>query len=534
MKKPMGGSAPTSTYQQTRNVRRAARTLVGRFRGGKLAPVMAEAIRGNEGGLLSQSITLELDPIAGRMITPITGELISVFVPVQAIDAIKNPTADFAGLTEVIREKILSGSPLFTLETEGEISKRCGINPRSIGGVKKVNEMVRLAHNAAVNYLRQRKYTYAAKVLGTNTAITPALISQTVLDRFNAVLDPDDRINGAVDLAIPTMQLPVSGIGPTGPLVNEPISAVIRPTAPLPDQTVLTRPFTAGEMRIAVGANLSTARAAIFAHLNGASAGSVSLVDFYNAEKQDALTRVMRQIVDDNPEYGEEMVLRWAHGLAVDAGKVPFVINEQTAIFGRQIVPATDTTGVEDDVMRSDMMLQLSFNVPVPKTELGGIVITFACLKPDETIQSQPHPILSDVWGAENFVADELALDPVAVTMRELDSDVTSGSEATVSCYTGLNQLKATYVSYGLSRQLDPATVENKTALWQLKVPLSVTPSTILYPDTLDHYPFADALAEVCTYTITSNVVLQTPMIIGPTPVETLAIIGAEDIFDEV
>ncbi len=524
-------------FQATRNVRRAARTLVGRFRGGKLAPVMAEAIRGNEGGLLSQSITFELDPIAGRMITPITGELISVFVPVQAIDAIKNPEADFAGLTEVIREKILSGSPLFTLETEGEISKRCGINPRSIGGVKKVNEMVRLAHNAAVNYLRQRKYTYAAKVLGTNTAITPALISQTVLDRFNAVLDPDDRINGAFDLTfnLPAMTLPVTGItqsnnaNPAGATASHDATngriALVNSNSYANAQVLFQRK-SGNPTGTALDINATFAAVA--------TNSQVSLVDFYNAEKQDALTRVMRQIVDDNPEYGEEMVLRWAHGLAVDAGKVPFVINEQTAIFGRQIVPATDTTGVEDDVMRSDMMLQLSFNVPVPKTELGGIVITFACLKPDETIQSQPHPILSDVWGAENFVADELALDPVPVTMRELDSDVASGSEATVSCYTGLNQLKATYVSYGLSRQLDPATVENKTALWQLKVPLSVTPSTILYPDTLDHYPFADSLAEVCTYTITSNVVLQTPMIIGPTPVETLAIIGAEDIFDEV
>ena len=137
-----------SKYQNTRNVRRESRTLVGRFRGGKLAPVMAVPVRGNEGGLLSQSITYELDPIAGRMITPITAEVIAVFVPVQAIDAIKDPAAQYAGMTEVLRQKLLSGAPLFTLEAESEISKRCGVNPRSIGGVKMVNQMVRLAHNA--------------------------------------------------------------------------------------------------------------------------------------------------------------------------------------------------------------------------------------------------------------------------------------------------------------------------------------------------------------------------------------------------
>ncbi|RWR47183.1 hypothetical protein EOW66_17320, partial [Sinirhodobacter huangdaonensis] len=77
------------SYQDARNVRREARTLVGRFRGGVLAPVMAVAVRGNEGGFVSQKVTFELDPIAGRMITPIYGELTSVFVPVQAMDAIR-------------------------------------------------------------------------------------------------------------------------------------------------------------------------------------------------------------------------------------------------------------------------------------------------------------------------------------------------------------------------------------------------------------------------------------------------------------
>lgn len=172
---------------------------------------MAAAIKGNEGGMLSQSVTFELDPIAGRMVTPITGEIVSVVVPVQAIDAIKDPEAAYAGMTEVIREKILSGQPLFGLENETEISKRCGVNPRSIGGVKKVNEMVRLAHNAAVNYLRMRKYVKASVLLHSSTAITPAILSSTVLERLNGVLDPDDHINGAVQLDIPNVNMPVLG-----------------------------------------------------------------------------------------------------------------------------------------------------------------------------------------------------------------------------------------------------------------------------------------------------------------------------------
>jgi hypothetical protein len=518
-------------YQNTRNTRREARTLVGRFRGGKLAPVMATAIRGNEGGMLDQNITLELDPIAGRMITPIMGEMMAVFVPVQAIDAIKDPNAAYPGMTEVIREKLLSGNPLFGLENEGEISKRCGVNPRSVGGAKRVNEMVRLAHNAAVNYLRQRKYDKATLLSAANTAVTPAIISQTVLDRLNGVLDPDDRINGAVQLDLPTMTLPVSGITQSSNIVGSGA-----PSAAMATNANNIQFAASGQPALVFNRNSGNPAGTdldIFATLNGQTAGNVSLTDFYNAEKMDALTRTMRQIVDDNPEYGEEMVLRWAHGLNVDNAKVPFVIAEKAMMFGRSLVGATDTAGINGDVMRSDMMLEMSFSVPVPKTELGGIIITFACLKPDETLSGQPHPFLSDVWGAENFVADEMALDPVPVTIRELDADCTSAQETTVALYTGHNQLKATYVDYGLNRHLNPTTVANKTALWQIKVPMSVTPDSILYPENLDHYPFADQNAEVCTYTVGSQIVVQTPMIIGPTPVETLAVINSENLFEE-
>lgn len=520
-------------YQTPRNTRRESRTLVGRVRGGKLAPAMAVAVRGNEGGLLSQSITMELDPIAGRMITPIMGEVTSVFVPVQAIDAIKDPDAAYAGMTEVLRDKLLSGAPLFGLEDESEISKRCGVNPRSIGGAKKVNEMVRLAHNAAVNYLRLRKYTYATVLEHDNADVTPAILGQTVLDRLNGVLDPDDRINGKVQLDIPDMMLPVSGIGLGGNPDEIQDKAAIWSDNPQGNtKTGLIRSRESDYVLFELGPGPDNAPQ-IFARLNGVEAGGVSLTDFYNAEMMDRRTRTMREIVDSNPEYGEEMVLRWAHGLSVDPGRNPFVIAHQQRMFGQSMVGATDTAGVEQDVRRSDMLLSAQFTVPVPRTELGGIIITFVVLKPDETLSAQPHPILSDVWGLDNFVADELALDPVPVTVRDLDADCEAADESTVAFYTGLNALKQTYIHYGLGRQLDPEDIENKTAVWQLEIPMSVTPENILYPADLDHYPFADQLAEVCTYTISSNLVLQTPMIFGPTPVEELAIIDDENIFGQ-
>ncbi|MBY5970812.1 hypothetical protein KUV28_00570 [Ferrimonas balearica] len=516
------------SYQNARNVRREARTLVGRFRGGKLAPVMAVPVRGNEGGFLSQEITLELDPIAGRMITPISAEFISVFVPVQAMDAIKDPEAAYAGMTEVIREKLLSGNPLFDLEDENEISKRCGVNPRSIGGVKKVNEGVRLAHNAAVNFFRQRKYVKAATVLHSSTAITPALIGQTVLDRLNGVLDPEDRVNGAVKFDM--SDVPVRGVG-VEPSASAVSSGSGKYTGGTGNDTSDAWSSSSTAFRIQEDPD-NPGFPGVYADMANA-AGEVSLTDFYNAETMDRLTRAMRKIVDDNPEYGEEMALRWAHGLSVDSGKIPFVLSQQQKIFGRNIIGATDTTGIEGDVMRSDMMLQMGFSVPLPRTELGGIIITFATLKPDETLSSQPHPYLSDVWGLDNFVADEMALDPVPVTVRELDSDCASGDESNVALYVGHNGLKRTYVHYGLGRQLDPTTVENKTAVWQLEVPMSVTPESVLYPEDLEHYPFADQLAEVCTYVVNSTATVQTPTIFGPTPVEEMALLEEENVFGD-
>lgn len=519
----------TNSRGRRMSVRRESRTLTGRFRGGKLAPVMATVLRESESCMLSQSCTFETDPIAGRMITPITVELISVNVPVQAIDAIKNPESAYAGNTEVIRDKLLSGTPLFGLETEGELSKRMGVRPRSIGGVKKVNEVVRLAHNAAVNYLRTRKYLNAVKILAANTGVTPALIGQTVLDRLNAVLDPEDRVNGSVQLELASMQLPVSGVGISPP------SGVVNSTAFMSGTGLSgsAQAFTGKKGGDPVIATDAAGVAQVFASLVGGSAGSVSLTDFYNAEKMDELTRMMREMIDANPEYGEEMVQRWAHGLTVDSGKVPYVIHESSQILGQTIVPATDTTGVNTDVMRSDLSGTIRFTVPVGASELGSVIITFATLKPDEAMVSQPHPFLSDVWGATNFVSAELERDPVAVTMREVDSTIASGSEATVAFYTGHNELKRAYINYGFNGHIDLNTVASKTAIWQLGVPMSVTPESILYPESLSHYPFADQNAEVCTYTISSVQTVNTPLVFGPTPVEELAVIETENLFED-
>jgi hypothetical protein len=502
-------------FQQTRTARRYSVTKTGRLRGGKLAPVAIEAVRSNEGGMISQSITLELDPIMGRVITPITAELIAVFVPVQAMDILKNPSTQYAGVTDVVRQKLLTGNPLFVTEAENELSKRMGVIPRSVSGVKRVSECVRLGHNCAVNHLREKLYWRAAQLLAANVAVTPALLSSTVLDRFNAVLDPDDHINGAVQLSLPTLQLPVVGISRYGGNYGPGNAATMHGTSA---KTSIAA--TGASSGLDIENN-------IYATLNGQTAGNVSLDDFYNAETVDKLTRIMDNMIRDNPQYGQEIVLRWAHGLSVDPGPQPFVIAQRVATFGRDIVGAMDSAGVTAETVRSDFMVQLGFSVPVPRTELGGVIVTFAVLKPDETLARQPHPELSIDWVVDNFVAQELLLDPVPVRMRELDANIASGSENTVAFYTGHNEMKRNYINYGLNGHINPATLANKVVMWQLEVPLSVTPDSILYPETLSHAPFVDTNAEVGIYTVASNVNLRSPMKVGPTPIETLSIIDS-------
>lgn len=207
------------------------------------------------------------------------------------------------------------------------------------------------------------------------------------------------------------------------------------------------------------------------------------------------------------------------------------VVYEKEESFGADYRRAMD--GANMDVSRTESGHAFNFSVPIPKTEFGGILITFLYVKPDEALAAQPDPYLSDTWQAQNFVADELALDPVPVTARELWSDVDSADEGNVMLYVGNNHLKKDYVRYGWNRQLDKTTVEAKTSIWQLDVPMSVTPESIIYPDDLPQYPFQDQLAEICTYTLNARVRLATPTVFGPLPVEELAAIETADVFED-
>lgn len=506
------------------NTFREMRNLAGFFRGGKLAPAMLVGFEAGESGLLSQTATLELAPVAGRLITPITCELYSVFVPVQASLRLKaqgSSDEDTAGITEVIRQKYLDGSPMFSLVPETEVSKRLGVMPSSIGGVKMVSEEALLAHICAVNFLRQRLYTYASLLEKDAQGVTPALLSSTALDMFNAVLNPDDHINGMIRMTgetdARTLKVSVPGGGLLGVAVGQQTYNLNAGTP----RVQLDQPDNGAQQMV-----VSTAGESI-------DVSGMTLTDLYNAETMDRLTRSMRTIIDRNPVDGEEQVVRWAHGLSVDDAQNPWLLAYRSAIFGQDLKVATDGAGIEAETTQSRFMQRMSITVPVPQTELGGSVVTFLVVKPDEVLKEQPHPLYARPRVLFNRMAEELQNDPVPVTAREVQAGVPQSAESSVVFYTGFNELRRSYINYGWNRHVDPSLVDVKNQLWQYEIPASVTPENIVYPDDIPHYPFLDQEAEIARYMIASTLVGSTPMYFGPSPVETVAVIEDDNLFGD-
>lgn len=508
-----------------RDIRRDNRTLTHTTRGGKLMPVMAVPFKPNEGGSVSANIYIKLDQIAGELVTDIRAQLTAVFVPAPAIDAHINPNDDYPGNEGIFREKLLGDVPIFGLEEEGEISKACGITPKSVDGIKYVCGSIRPGHNAAVNHLRLRKYVKANQLLASNTAITPALVSQTILEKMGGVLDPEDRVNGSVHFVTPASSLPVAGLGAAGGAfdmsINESVKNVFGDTATWPTS------YDGDHIRLKVTAEGVPEVFAVQPEANH----QLSLTDFYRAERMDQLTREMRQLVDKFPQYGEEIVTRFAHGLSLDVGSQPIVVYDRIGPLSNFARSAMD--GPSIDMVRTLTQGQASFDTFIPTTEFGGNLYVFVSVLPDEVIADQPHPIASELYGVDNFVADEMVIDPVPVTIRELNSECDPADEATVAMYVGNHGLRKTYLQHGFSRNVDPTTVANKSAVWQLELPMSVTPASVIYPEDLTHYPFADQQAEVCRILADVRASISTPTIYGPSPIEELAQIETDDIFEE-
>lgn len=499
--------------------KREGRDLMSRFKAGLLVPTMAQAFLPGDGGTVSFGATYMLDPVAGQVVTPIFGEFTLLYVPITAIEHLLYPSSATADIPEVVRQKYLTGADLYGLENETEISKRLGVVPQKIANVQKVCTISRLAYVAACNFLRREKYAYTIDSLHTSTAIERAILSETVLDKLRGVLNPAELANGSVKLDIGTLNLPVQNL-----LANP---GTVAP-APLPVGDT-------GTLGAAVGGNHRILYAddegggtvkPIYALFNGQATG-ISLVDLYKAENHDKMIRTFAAMVKANPQDGEEMVMRFVHGMSMEPGRHPMVVFREKMAFGIDLSKATDGTSLLQDTEMSKASLRIGGTVVIPRSELGGILIGIASVKPDETIYMQPHPILSKPWAIRNIVDDETKLDPVPVTMREVDAEVLTANETTVAFYTGLHELERNYQQYGMTRNTNPIDLEAKTAIWHVKVPASVTPENVVYP-VIDQYPFIDQDAEICRFRMQWQAALMTNTQFGPTPVEEVDIVEDE------
>ncbi|WP_281954274.1 hypothetical protein [Pseudophaeobacter arcticus] len=517
-----------NTFTQPRNLKGDARQYLQTFKGGILSPCHAVAFHENEGGLYDFRAVMELAPIAGRMYTKIRARFQTIFVPLQGIYALANPLDQYPGEDHIVRDMLQSGDPLFEMENDNEITQRCFVHPTPINGELKTCASTRLAYIAAVNHLRLRKYRKATLLENTHMTQSPALLSQTVLDRFNAVLDPDDRINGAVEFDIPNVKLPTKGLGVTSAFASTPYS--VKEAGGVEVEYTKTHATNTGVVLSEDPDNLG--HPDLYA-TGSLSTSQMSITDFYKAEQRDKRTRQMNAMLEADPVHGERAVLRWASGLKLDTTKTPFVIYEEEREFGYSLRSAMD--GPNLDKEQTDSNLIVDFTVPIPRSEMGGVVITMVSVIPDETLEYQPHPIMSQPWTGTRYTEEEMEYDAVKVTNRQLAIDVPQPDENTTAFYTAHNRMKLRYSSYGLARNMDLTTVENKSALWQIKIPLSVDGDTILYPELegQDNYPFADWNGDLCTAFISADVRIPTPMIVGPSPVETIDIIEDNDLFGQ-
>lgn len=498
------------------------RTAAGFMRGGKLAPVMAVALKGGESGLVAQDLMVELAPVVGRLITPVTLQVKSVWCPVQAMMALKHPDDPVAGVTEVIRQRMLDGEVLFGIEDEHELSKRMGIIPVQIGGKKKVSVVARLAHNCAVNFLRKSLYTYAREVTALNLNVTPALLSTTAMAMFNGVLNPDDHVNGAVKLDLSKDRVRVAGLR-----MNTAQRASGTLTGPFDGSSV--GPSSGNWAQLYAPTTDQSPYPTVYADMRDVQAGGFSLVDLYNAETIDRLTRMLRDKVDANPIDGEEQVVRFAHGLSMDTGQNCVLVYSTERVLGQDVVEATDALGLENETVQSQLAGRVQFTAPIPRSELGGVLVTFVSVKPDEVLFEQPHPVLSAVWKADNLLAEELELDPVPVLARDLQATMPAEREAEVMFYTGYNELRRSYNTVGWTRNTDVSQLDVKNTMWQYKIPASISPENIVYPAEIDHYPFPDQNADVVRYACSSSMKGISPIFIGPSPVETLEVLKGSD-----
>lgn len=495
-----------STFNVERRLRPWGVSHFGGMEAAKFHPLAICKFDPDEGGTVQSVLDLMLAPVDGHMRSNAYAEVIQVFVPYQAMEVLERDDLLDAGVTEMTRRRLMEGT-VIPLENEGTITQAAYVHPKKIGGVKKVDRTARLAYLAAVNHLRRMAYYDAAQVTKSETAILPALLTANVLERFDGVLDPERQIDGAINL---TGDLPLRGYVRTG----DGQGAV---TAVAPDGTNL------GSQAVSQVAIVDGQSDQLLSSLEGV--GNITLRDMIQSKLLDGIVRKFAQHIKDDPLHGEEAVARAIYGLSVDYDDDCQVMYRMV----HELKPAHSrpTDGASMNDVQANYALNSRFATLVPKSELGGQLVTLVAVKPMETMTEQPDPHQTKTWALINRVHDELELEEQLVTRADLESDVAAIDEDTPAFWVGHNRLKHGYMTSGPNVQ-QTNLVEQKSSMWLYPVPSSVTPENVSYPASISMYPFANWNGSHVEYTFEQRATISTPLNKGPNPVEKIALFQAQ------
>lgn len=515
-------------FDGRRRLRTWSNTHFGGMDAAKAHPVGMCGFLPNEGGTVHTKLNLQLAPVSGYMRSTAYAHVVQIFVPYQAIEKQINDWQEDAGVTEMTRRRLMAGEG-FGLTDEGEISRAAKVNPRSIGGQKRVSRMIPAAYQASVNHLRRSAYHAAETIKWAEDGswnIQPAVLTANVLERFNGVLDPERHVDGAINL---TGELPLRGIGrgvPSPRMVDN-----VASVEPQKSNDGNNGPEDAQSVQYPHGTDLGANGGDIAMRLSEdgvpqlfvdlAGTSEITLRDMVVSKKLDALVRRFAKLIDDDPINGPERVERALYGLSVDYDANCQVLYDEVYPLKARHYRPTDGASVNE--VSAHFQLEDDFATIVPRSELGGILVTLVMVKPMEVLSQQPDPILTEPWGLVNVVHDETELDEVLLTRSDLESDLQANEEDTPVFWVGHNALKHDYVTQG-PNEAQMYAQETKASMWLYKVPTSVTPANISYPENIDMYPFHHWNGAHAEYTISQQALISTTLAKGPNPVERLQV----------
>jgi hypothetical protein len=517
-------NAPQIVSDQFQGQRRLRPWGVSHFGGleaVKAHPLAICRFRPDEGGVVTSGLNVRLAPVSGYMRSKAYVDVKQIFVPYQAVEKLELDTQDDAGVTEMTRRRLMNGEGI-GLETEGEITKAAYINGRNVSSDPRVQKSARLAYLAAINHLRLVAYYNATLLTKADTAIQPAILTANILERFDGVLEPENLVDGAINL---TGSLPVKGISFGTTTANGSGSEAGGDVVTYGEYNVITADGTTmTNNRIKLAGSADNLSPALYADLGGA--GDLTLRDMMKSKKLDQLVRAFAGMVKSDPIHGEEKVERALYGISVDFDDDCHVVYDRVHEISPSHTRPTDGASIND--ISAHFELNERFSTIVPRSELGGQLVTIVMIKPLETLQKQPDPAQTEAWTLVNKIHDELALDEVLLTRQDLESNVSTADQDTPVFWVGHNSLKHKYMAQGANAQ-QIAGVELKSSMWTYEVPTSVTPDNVSYPESgINMYPFFNWAGAHAEYQFDQMASISTPLARGPSPVERIQLFATD------